>query len=95
MTSAATAVFDFVAAGAGRAEEPGAEVVEETARAAAEALGRAAPGRGGVADAVQSAETALDLAMRFWVDQHGADPSEAQAAVIAQALAAAESASER
>ena len=56
--------------------------------------GRAAPGRGAVADAVRSAETALDLAMRFWVDQHGADPSETQAAVIAEALAAAESAGE-
>lgn len=48
--------------------------------------GRTAPGRGAVADAVRSAETALDLASRFWVDQHGAEPSEAQHAVIGEAI---------
>ena len=51
--------------------------------------GRAAPGRGAVADAVRSTKTALDLALQFWVDQHGAEPSEAQHAVIGEALAAA------
>jgi exonuclease SbcD len=52
--------------------------------------GRVAPGRGAVADAAQSAETTLDLAMRFWADQHGADPSKAQADVIEKALTAVE-----
>ena len=56
--------------------------------------GRAVPGGSAVADAVRSAESSFDLAVRFWVDQHGADPSEAQAAVIAEALAAAGSESD-
>jgi exonuclease SbcD len=56
--------------------------------------GRAAPGGGAVSDAVRSAASPFDLAVRFWVDQHGATPSEAQAGVIADALAAAGSESE-
>ena len=53
--------------------------------------GRAAPGSGAVVDAVRSAENPLELALLFWVDQHGADASEAQAAVISEALASADS----
>lgn len=51
--------------------------------------GRAAPGGGDVVEAVQSAATPLDLALRFWADQHGANASEAQIAVMTEALTAA------
>ena len=57
----------------------------------ARARSRWAGGGGAVVDAVRSAENPLELALRFWVDQHGADASEAQAAVIAEALASADS----
>ena len=51
--------------------------------------GRAAPGSRDVASAVRDAATPLDLTLRFWADQHGADPSEKQVAVVTEALAAA------
>ena len=57
--------------------------------------GRAASGRRDVAAAVRDAATPLDLALRFWADQHGADPSEKQVAVVTEALAAAGSEDDR
>ena len=51
--------------------------------------GRAASSGRDVASAVRDAATPLDLTLRFWADQHGADPSEKQVAVVTEALAAA------
>ena len=51
--------------------------------------GRAASSGRDVAAAVRDAATPLDLTLRFWADQHGADPSEKQVAVVTEALAAA------
>ena len=57
--------------------------------------GRAASGSRDVAAAVRDAATPLDLTLRFWADQHGADPSEKQVAVVTEALAAAGGEDER
>ena len=57
--------------------------------------GRAASGSRDVAAAVRDAATPLDLTLRFWADQHGADPSEKQVAVVTEALAAAGSEDDR
>ncbi len=51
--------------------------------------GRVAPGGSDVASAVRSGTTPLELALRFWTDQHGADPSDLQVAVLQDALTAA------
>ncbi len=51
--------------------------------------GRATPGGSDVVSAVRSGATPLELALRFWIDQHGADPSDKQASVLRDALAAA------
>ena len=53
--------------------------------------GRGAPRGGAAADAVHSTKDPLELTLRFWADQHGADASQAQVAVLAAALAAASS----
>ena len=57
--------------------------------------GRAASGSRDVAAAVRDAATPLDLTLRFWADQHGANPSEKQVAVVTEALAAAGSEDDR
>lgn len=51
--------------------------------------GRAAPGGSDVAQALRAAETPLDLALRFWTDQHGIEASDAEATILRDALAAA------
>ena len=51
--------------------------------------GRAAPGGSDVAEALRSAKTPVDLALRFWADQHGFEASEKEAAILRDALAAA------
>ncbi len=56
--------------------------------------GRASPGGDDVVDAVESSEQPVDLTLRFWADQHGADASDAQKEVLASALEAALGANE-
>ena len=51
--------------------------------------GRTAPHVGNVAEAVESSEQPLDLALRFWADQHRAEALPAQRDVLASALRAA------
>lgn len=51
--------------------------------------GREATGIGDVASAVRDAQTPLELTRRFWTDQHRADATEEQVAVLVDALAAA------
>lgn len=51
--------------------------------------GRTAPHAGNVAEAVESTEQPLELALRFWADQHRAEALPAQRDVLASALRAA------
>ncbi len=51
--------------------------------------GRRAPGGGDVAEAVENSKHPLELALRFWEDQHGDKASVAQRDVLASALQAA------
>ena len=51
-------------------------------------VGRAAPGRSDVAEALRFAETPLDLTLRFWADQHGFEATDAEVAILRDALAA-------
>ncbi len=56
--------------------------------------GRKAPGDGDVAEAVENSEHPLELALRFWADQHGREASVAQRDVLTSALQAATSAND-
>jgi exonuclease SbcD len=51
--------------------------------------GRESSGGGDVQNAVESSEDALDLALRFWADQHGRDASSSQRDLLSSALEAA------
>lgn len=51
--------------------------------------GRAVTGIGDVASAVRNSQTPLELTQRFWADQHHADATDEQVAVLADALSAA------
>lgn len=51
--------------------------------------GRAAPGASDVVSAVRNGTTPLEMALRFWTDQCGAQPSDQQVAVLRDALSAA------
>ena len=53
--------------------------------------GRKAPGGGDVAEAVENSEHPLELALRFWADQHGREASAAQRDVLISALQVATS----
>ncbi|WP_419915089.1 exonuclease SbcCD subunit D [Candidatus Poriferisodalis sp.] len=51
--------------------------------------GRKSPDGGDVAEAVANSDNPLELALRFWADQHGVEASEAQQVVLASAIHAA------
>lgn len=68
---------------------PHAVVLEHTPE------GHLAPGGTDVADAVASAETASELTLRFWSDQHGRDVTQPEREVLASAVAAAAVSEER
>ncbi|WP_323671771.1 exonuclease SbcCD subunit D [Candidatus Poriferisodalis multihospitum] len=57
--------------------------------------GRLAPGGTDIANAVASAETASELTLRFWSDQHGRDATQPEREVLASAVAAAAVSDER